>query len=1473
MAAPEILNLAWANCAVGGTAVAIVYFDRALTGAQISLDAGVTWHGPDDGPQALPTIGGTIQVDALDEEAPNRVTVAVTSPTVAGSVPYLLRGVNDDGAGSHAEMFVNAFVAVQEMAAALFMTPHGDRLIPYDIESKHQSDGFVVAYAPAVGTTGLSTYDFGAGVVFDNGGTGWPIHSLFLVEYSPTGTAVDGTVFQLDGLGFAASDVTVTLSPDGAAYYVCWTTAAISGVPTLRWRKHDAGSWTDAGSARSRLALLAVDSSDLTLDWGLAAGSSGTWQLAVQEEGDLLLRGTPPSVSGGISEIGGSTVSPSAGSSFGEAIHVIKPDGTYDGFWQVVHTTGLTLTMLHTRQPSPLTWVAWPMGSSGTGTIRRYDADGTRNDQATVSADSGATGVFQIADGEYNGQFKVRNVELVSVGLVGTTPVWSARATSGSSAVEWGGNSVGTYTNNTRLLITTGPSGATALAVTDLDPGISFGGPHSTATVGDAVAFAGTVTTEDGAASIGLIHQGGQDVGVALVDSQPGVVTSLGAARVENSTNEAPRRLAAARNEAGGWVIVNASSSGAPVIFDPPGESLTPPGTQTYMVSNFTADGEWATATVGTAIPPDPSVPVPPTTPGGDVPENLPEGDTLSVALVSFDPNAIYGDLHPDPVVDLTVWVRDSLTGAWRSEGKVPLPGDGELELEQDGAGKVAITLNPHSDFDGVVSFAAYAVSTTEAGVKLYSNVTEFTVEWLPEPDPPSIEEATFPDTWEDTPVLGVFRGADPDTGDVHTWRLSPQVEEPYTTTSTSAVTVYDASDPATVAGVVQIIAGQGTLNPTVVFTPALNYHGTFEGSVRLEDPVFQTDWRRFSGKVVAVPDEPGEITPGSVEVAEDSSTQHAFSFEDGDVGDARYHWQVSPNGSLWFDDYSDGTHLVARLDEEDDDEDTEVEVTLEPRANYVGTTSFWLRCRKTVDGLDGEEITQYTTRRITVTVTPVPDAPSAPTPTRMPTVLQGQTAVQVFTTVDPDAGDTAVFRVRRIGSTTWETSTLSLGAGVGSLTVTQGSTSDRQAVVRFTPAAAFRGRYSFEMQVIDGDGLTSPIVRVTGVVGARGLYAELVRLERAETEAELVPLGPLPMLDPSITWSVTGTDGASCSVEGAVVRRLAQRWEVAPDELLAPWAVELHIWGDGLLQFAGPVRRREYDWERDRYDLEVRGLAAYLEKRQLEDSDAAFDNVEQAEIIAALIDAEQARSYGDLLIDTSTAAATGQNRTVKFPRGTSIAECIGELQDQLDGPEVRITAERELEVAMVLGTDRRDGLVFTPDNTAGLRLEEDGDSITTIAQVAGLADDENPVYGSSAADTSTLERYGRICAWVEADRVGTEGGADAAADRLINTRGGAGRTIAFTHVARPDAPLGRGAWDYNAGDVCTMRVPGPRGELVAHGRIITRQLRPASDPQSGYLIQLTVELLGPDGVVRPARGPHGPEFLSEVWDMYGYLS
>ena len=36
-----------------------------------------------------------------------------------------------------------------------------------------------------------------------------------------------------------------------------------------------------------------------------------------------------------------------------------------------------------------------------------------------------------------------------------------------------------------------------------------------------------------------------------------------------------------------------------------------------------------------------------------------------------------------------------------------------------------------------------------------------------------------------------------------------------------------------------------------------------------------------------------------------------------------------------------------------------------------------------------------------------------------------------------------------------------------------------------------------------------------------------------------------------------------------------------------------------------------------------------------------------------------------------------------------------------------------------------------------------------------------------------------------------------------------------------------------------------------------------------GNRIELTVELLGEDGVVRQPRGPHGPEFVEQVWDLY----
>ncbi|MGB6059639.1 MAG: hypothetical protein WBF71_15390 [Microthrixaceae bacterium] len=60
-----------------------------------------------------------------------------------------------------------------------------------------------------------------------------------------------------------------------------------------------------------------------------------------------------------------------------------------------------------------------------------------------------------------------------------------------------------------------------------------------------------------------------------------------------------------------------------------------------------------------------------------------------------------------------------------------------------------------------------------------------------------------------------------------------------------------------------------------------------------------------------------------------------------------------------------------------------------------------------------------------------------------------------------------------------------------------------------------------------------------------------------------------------------------------------------------------------------------------------------------------------------------------------------------------------------------------------------------------------------------------------------------------------------------------------------------------------------PADRFFAHGSIATRTIRPAAGPTGGYDIDLDVELLAPDGVVRPLCGAHNPDMVEHLYDLY----
>lgn len=1486
MAAPEIISWAMGTLPVGASSSSVVYFDRAITDCEVSVDGGTTWYGIGDGTVTEPTTGTDLSVDALDPARPNRATLTLAGATTAGLGTWKVRGVNADGAGPAETFAIYAYVAAGQLVGISAVLPHNDLIWPSAMCAEADGDGFVIAYSPVdTGVGNAYNLDFGGGVTINVGSfSATQKGFVVLVRYSAGGVAQDATALIGNRLVGSSPPVATAshmrTDPDGSGYWVATNNIHRNSSLTLTYKRASGAT----GSFTSSYGQSAVWRIDASLTPSFAFLAKNTLSLVqVMSDGDTIINTGETLYKTG----SGTSVVSSAWH-----VHRVSRAGAWIGAYGILVNGSLTEGVVYGSATLTDTfWMAW--GSSGSYTtveLRQWTTSGSTTLHTSTLAPNNHR-LFAITGDTYNGKIEYgKGVYPINAAGIGGHVVWLLSVDQSKPADQrrWNGvEIVPTVPSGSELVVAeTGSFGFVLSSATGSGATSGWGNPQalvparspeSTTTAlaaGAVVAYPGWVTTSDAATAFGhTAYAGGAD-GLAIRIGDAATIEAPAVAyRASLSTNEAVNLLTSAWGDpddiGGGWGVVKANGSTTAVTLDPPGIGVAPgTASDVYMVASLTAGGAWATSSVAGEVPADPDEPVPPTDPVVTCDAVVAEGATVIATLSTTDPNAGL-PAHPDPIMALNILIWDSATGTMRTTGTTSALG-GTVEVANDGIGGASIQVAPHADYDGLVRFAAQAVAVADSGAVYASNVVEWQVDWLAEPDPAVGPTGAFGVTDEDTPVTATLSVQDPDADDAWTWQVSPDQSSPWDPISSSAVTVFDTSDGTTPAGSVTIVAGQGTKSAQLTFSPAANWHGDTGVSVRVVDNTGENLWEWFPITVNPVVDPPGPITPASVTVDEDSSTDHTFSITDGDAGDGSvtYEWQVSADGALWLTDRADGTNLVVTLDEDDDTDDLSVIATLEPRANYTGTTAFWLRCRKTYPLPGGGDSVTYSTRQITVTVSPLPDAPSAPLPSRMPTVSQGGVSYQTMTWVEVDAGDTGTLRVRPIGGS-WSTTSVSLGASVGTVTVEQGALSDMTAAVTFVPHADFRGRYAFEQQVIDGDGLTSPVVRVLGVVASRGLYAELVWLTRSETSAELQPLGPVPMFAPELEWAVRGSDGASCEVDGAVIRRLADLWDTTPDELVAPWACELHVWGDGQLQVAGPVTRREYDFGTDRYRVEARGVAAYLERRELEDGDTTFSNVEQATIVADLIDDEQARSYGDLLIDTSTVTATGENRTVTYTRGTTVADAISELQDQLDGCEVSINADRELRTGLWLGTDRRNVLVFTSANTVGLTAEDDGDALTTVAHVDGEADPDAVVHGSSSAGTSALERFGRVCSRAGADRIGTTDGANAAAARLINVEGVETRTVRFTHLAPAGAPLGRGAWDYTAGDVCSLEVTTPRGVLHTHGRIINKRLRPAVGPTGGYRIELDVELLGADGEVRPARSAHTPEFVASIWDLY----
>jgi VCBS repeat-containing protein len=229
--------------------------------------------------------------------------------------------------------------------------------------------------------------------------------------------------------------------------------------------------------------------------------------------------------------------------------------------------------------------------------------------------------------------------------------------------------------------------------------------------------------------------------------------------------------------------------------------------------------------------------------------------------------------------------------------------------------------------------------------------------------------------------------------------------------------------------------------NGTYTYTPFANFNGSDSFTIVISDGTGGTAEQVVSVTVTPVNDAPTAPAAGSVTTAEDAASA-ATSIGASDLDEDTLSYAVkaragAANGMVALDQ-ANGTY------------------TYTPNANFNGTDSFTLVVS---DGNGGS-----TEQVVTVTVTPVNDAPTAPAGGSVSTAEDTASAATAIEAADLD-GDTLTYSVKP-------------GAGAANGTV---AFNQANGTYTYTPFANFNGSDSFTIVISDGTGGTAEqVVSVT---------------------------------------------------------------------------------------------------------------------------------------------------------------------------------------------------------------------------------------------------------------------------------------------------------------------------------------------------------------------------------------------------------
>jgi VCBS repeat-containing protein len=428
-----------------------------------------------------------------------------------------------------------------------------------------------------------------------------------------------------------------------------------------------------------------------------------------------------------------------------------------------------------------------------------------------------------------------------------------------------------------------------------------------------------------------------------------------------------------------------------------------------------------------------------------DAPVNAVGGPVATLEGSSVDITGLaVSDVDADPAADV---IEVSLAVA---NGTVSVAGAPGLAVAGNGTGNVVltgtqnqinaalsapggVTYTPAAGFSGADALVITTNDNGNNGVGAGVDVDAVAITVINLNDPPTAPATGSVSTAEDTASAPTAIGASDPDGDTLTYSEKPGAGAAHGTVTFDQV------------------------NGTYTYAPDADYNGTDSFTILISDGEGGTTEQVVSVTVTPVNDAPTAAAANSVTTAEDSASA-AVSIGASDVDGDSLSYAVkagagAAHGTVAFDQ-ANGTF------------------TYTPDANYNGADSFTI----VIDDGQGGTAEQV----VSVTVTPVNDAPTAPATGSVTTGEDTPSAPTSVGASDID-GDTLSYSVKP-------------GAGAANGTV---SFSQANGTYTYTPNADFSGTDSFVILISDGMGGTAEqavsvsVTAVndapTGVTGALG--------------------------------------------------------------------------------------------------------------------------------------------------------------------------------------------------------------------------------------------------------------------------------------------------------------------------------------------------------------------------------------------------